>query len=318
MATDPLDITKLSVEKKTLDTPNLEEVAKVLNSKLCDNFKEVCAEVVDCPDLTQAPFHLAAKGFGGNESIIEVGGHAFVQPLAQRDKIYDLRDFPKVVGDDKSFVIAAGAGPWPFVKTCCEYIVNVIVDAKKVITPLSRIIKTDAGKVKLIITPSEESRYCLLLNAYTSRGESGKVIKVHCKKRTGKLDFISTIREAILAAFPDKVFGFGGVFVIAKGKAKFHVMQDFSSTPLNTDEELNNWLQFYEMLAPLSVVGTFVTKDPGLGLRVQHFHGFSQTEGGHYHYDTTPDDVEYLAYFSPGKVLYRIDRPAEHIGFGAD
>lgn len=53
---------------------------------------------------------------------------------------------------------------------------NAIVDAKKVVTPLSRIVKIDDGKVKLIITPSEESRYCLLLNAYTSRGESGKVI----------------------------------------------------------------------------------------------------------------------------------------------
>lgn len=39
-------------------------------------------------------------------------------------------------------------------------------------------------------------------------------------------------------------------------------MPDFSSKPLTTDEELNEWLTFHELLAPLSVVGTFVTKDP--------------------------------------------------------
>lgn len=34
----------------------------VLNKGLKDNFAEVTAEVVDCPDLTQQPFTLASKG----------------------------------------------------------------------------------------------------------------------------------------------------------------------------------------------------------------------------------------------------------------
>lgn len=55
---------------------------------------------------------------------------------------------------------------------------NAIVDAEKVVTSSSRIAKIDEGKVKLIIPPAEEPRYCLLLNAYTSRGESGKVIRL--------------------------------------------------------------------------------------------------------------------------------------------
>ena len=56
--------------------------------------------------------------------------------------------------------------------------------------------------------------------------------------------------------------GIGGAFLLAEGKAKQHVMQDFSKTPINTEEELNNWLRFYDMSAPLVALGTFVTSDP--------------------------------------------------------
>jgi len=54
----------------------------------------------------------------------------------------------------------------------------------------------------------------------------------------------------------------GGVFVICQGKVKQHVMPDFSKTPIATDEKLNQWLRFYNMSAPLTAVGTFVSKDP--------------------------------------------------------
>lgn len=58
------------------------------------------------------------------------------------------------------------------------------------------------------------------------------------------------------------ILGMGGVFVILQGKAKQHVMRDFSKTPIDTDEKLENWLKYYNMTAPLSTVGTFVSKDP--------------------------------------------------------
>ena len=86
----------------------------------------------------------------------------------------------------------------------------------------------------------------------------------------------------------------GGVFIIGKGKAKLHVMPDFSTTPLTTDAEVDAWLHYYEAHAPLIMLSTFVSHDPGLDLRVEHTHGFStHNQGGHYHYDTTPKFVEY-------------------------
>lgn len=55
----------------------------------------------------------------------------------------------------------------------------------------------------------------------------------------------------------------------------------------------------------------------GLDLRIEHFHCFSDHgEGGHYHYDVTPDHVHYTGFFSLAEKLYRIDRPlaTHHVG----
>lgn len=46
-----------------------------------------------------------------------------------------------------------------------------------------------------------------------------------------------------------------------EGKIKQHVMQDFSTTLLDTEEQLNNWLRFYNMSTPLVAVGTFVSSE---------------------------------------------------------
>ena len=89
-----------------------------------------------------------------------------------------------------------------------------------------------------------------------------------------------------------------------------HVMPDFSAQPLNTNEEKQKWLRYYDMSAPLVCLSVFHSYDPGLSLRMEHTHCFSEHgEGGHYHFDVTPDEVEYEGYFQVAKVLYRIDRP---------
>jgi hypothetical protein len=52
------------------------------------------------------------------------------------------------------------------------------------------------------------------------------------------------------------------------------------------------------------------TNECDLDLRLQHFHSFSKHgEGGHYHYDTTPETVEYEGYFNVGHRIVRIDKP---------
>jgi hypothetical protein len=93
--------------------------------------------------------------------------------------------------------------------------------------------------------------------------------------RTSEKTFVNAIRTALAAKYGEEPVGVGGVFIIGKGKAKLHVMPDFSKTPLTTDQEVEDWLHFYECNAPLTMLSTFVSHDPGLDLRVEHTHGFS-------------------------------------------
>ena len=83
-------------------------------------------------------------------------------------------------------------------------------------------------------------------------------------------------------------------------------MPDFSPCPINNNDEVNQWLQFYEMTAPLTVLSVLVSRDPGLDLRVEHSHGWGEeNQGGHYHYDTSPDTVEYTGYYNIADTCYR-------------
>ncbi|XP_010114003.1 PREDICTED: ester hydrolase C11orf54 homolog isoform X3 [Chlamydotis macqueenii] len=151
-------------------------------------------------------------------------------------------------------------------------------------------------------------------------GVNAEVIEVKANGRTGELNFVSCLRQILEKHYGEKPVGMGGTFVIQKGKAKIHIMPpEFSACPLNTDEEVNNWLKFFEMKAPLICQTVLVSRDPGFDLRVEHTHCFSHHgEGGHYHQDTSPDSVQYLGYLLPAELLFRIDRPRETHLIGRD
>lgn len=61
-------------------------------------------------------------GLGGKSAVLEVGGPAYLLPLVQREKVYELKSLINQIQYDgeKSFVIGAGAGPWPYLKSNCE------------------------------------------------------------------------------------------------------------------------------------------------------------------------------------------------------
>ena len=60
----------------------------------------------------------------------------------------------------------------------------------------------------------------LLGNLYLSEGKPGEVIEVKVKKRIGEENFVTCMRKALLAKYPDKAVGVGGTFLIKSGKAK--------------------------------------------------------------------------------------------------
>ncbi|CAL7951188.1 unnamed protein product [Xylocopa violacea] len=316
-----LDPSALAIVKRNLHVPSLDEIKNVLKEGLVKNFEEVEVEVIDCPDLTQEPFTLAASGLNGNPTIFEIGGPSFLLPTVQKNKLYDIQQLLNHLGFKKdTFVVGAGAGPWPYINSNCELIMDMIVSPSNVQngTHIASVDKTN-GNCILQNLPNNETRLALLANLFATDGKPGKVLKVYAKKRTGNNDFIASMQKAIEQHYQNNLIGLGGTFLMRDGKIKQHVMQDFSITPLNTEAQLNNWLRFYNMSTPLIAVGTFVSSESDLDLRVQHFHSFSHHgEGGHYHIDTTPETIEYLGYFNLGTTLYRVDKPLTGVQFGKD
>ncbi|KAL6040219.1 hypothetical protein STEG23_016036, partial [Scotinomys teguina] len=240
-------------------------------------------------------------------------------------KVYDLNEIAKEIKLPGAFILGAGAGPFqtlgfnsefmPIVQTASEH--NRPVNGSY----FARINPTDGTYLLEKYSQKHHDFGCALLaNLFASEGQPGKVIKVQAKRRTGQLNFVTCMRQTLEKHYGNKPVGMGGTFIVQKGKVKAHIMPtEFSSCPLTSDEAVNKWLYFFEMKAPLICLPVFVSKDPGLDLRLEHTHFFSHHgEGGHYHYDTTPDTVEYLGYFSPAQLLYRIDQPRETHAFGRD
>jgi hypothetical protein len=160
----------------------------------------------------------------------------------------------------------------------------------------------------------------LMCNLYGSSGLPGDVLKITAHGRKGEQKvFHELIRETLAQHYGDsRQVSMGGVFLIKRGKAYFHVMPDFppkGSLPFKDVEQLEKWLTWHEFGAEIVCLSVFHSADPHkLGLRKEHTHCFSLAgdKGGHYHWDLDDDgteEIEYEAYFNTAKDMYRLDRP---------
>ncbi|KFZ68072.1 Ester hydrolase C11orf54 [Podiceps cristatus] len=313
------------VERFAFHVPSLEELAGVLQKGLKENFADAHVSVVDCPDLTQEPFNFPAKGICGKPRIADVGGVPYLIPVVHKEKVYDLNTVAKDIELPGAFILGAGAASSKILGVNAELI--PIVQTKSEKKPavngsyIAQINPADKGcLLEKYSSKYTDCEFGLLANLYASEGQPGKVIEVKANGRTGELNFVSCLRQILEKHYGEKPVGMGGTFIIQKGKAKIHIMPpEFSACPLNTDEDVNNWLKFFEMKAPLVCQPVIVSRDPGFDLRVEHTHCFSHHgEGGHYHQDTSPDSVQYLGYLLPAELLFRIDRPQETHLVGRD
>lgn len=298
------------VQKMVLHRPSLEEVAMVLQKGLEKNFKTAEVNVVDCPDLTDKPFGLAEKGLSGRPRILDVGGPDYLRPTVQKDKKYTFDEISRLGELPGEFLIGAGAGPCHNVGVNSELICNTKLGPGG--CNKSRVVKVIEEDGSYKDQEEKSGEFCLLGNFYLSEGKPGKVLEIKASDRVGELDFVTCVHKTLTAEYSgDKTVGIGGTFLLEKGKANIHVMPDFSKTPLVTESDIFNWLKFYEMDAPLIHVGEIVSADPEkLHLRCEHFHCYSDHgQGGHYHFDTTPNNVAYKAYFNLAEAVYRIDIP---------
>jgi hypothetical protein len=291
----------------------LDEVAAVLQSGLEDDFCDVSVTVVDCPDLSQKPFLLASKGICGSPCVMDIGGVPYLIPTPHMDKIYDLRQVPtwSEQSSTSTLIIGAGAAPTDVVGKLAELMPNLRIDPCGTICNQTRFCKVDDKTGNYVLESLDSCCDCNhLMNIYVSEGQQGKVLKVtakHRKNETG--NFKTAMQMALRNRYGTQPVGLGGVFVLTKGKARIHVMPCYSEVPLTSNDMIDDWLKFYTMAAPLTSVGYLMSHDPGLDLRMEHFHCFSEHgDGGHFHYDVTPDEAEYIGYFNVPEYIFRIDQ----------
>jgi hypothetical protein len=151
-----------------------------------------------------------------------------------------------------------------------------------------------------------------LCNLFGSQGAPGNVLEVRVKRRKGSKNFITCMREGLQEKFPGKLIGLGGTFKMLSGRFKAHIMPQFLSRYMeDSPNDSGKWLKFFEFGSGATFLTTLVSGNPPpeLHVRVEHTHFFNKSSGtgGHYHYDTTPEDVEYLAYLNTAEFLYRIE-----------
>lgn len=302
-------MSELPVQRLDLKPPPLKDLVEPIKSGLAKNFKSISVSIEECTDLRQAPYNLAFAGLSGSPRIADVGGQPNLAPTPNFSKKYNLLDIARLMElpEGQGALLGAAAGPFHVVGMNSELMPNLSWEDGKVSN------ETHFAKVKgngSVLCEKLPSHDCALMaNLFGSAGLPGPCIHITATSRTGSLNFTDAIRRTLQDAYGERTISLGGVFVILKGKAKLHVMPDFSPTPLITDEQKENWLKFYEMEAPLVCLSVLHSHDPGLDLRIEHTHCFSDhNEGGHYHYDTTPEDVRYEAWFNAAEVLYRIER----------
>lgn len=318
----------MKTTQTSLLPPTLEEIAFAITPALEKNFSHTKISVEACPDLREAPYHLATEGLCGNESVADIGGQPNLFPEPRLDCKYSLIDIAKEMNMDpsKGHLLGAGAGPFHRIGMNSELAPNLSWEGGfDKVNNLTYYTKYDghSGKHATVCERSPTTDCALMMNLYGSSGLPGNVLKIVARSRTGDAkSFTELIRKTLFEKYGDeRPVSMGGMFLIKRGKAHFHVMPDFppkQQLPFKDPKQLNDWLTYHDFEAPIVCLSVFHSADPGknLGLRMEHTHCFSPdggNRGGHYHYDLPPGDgveeVEYEAYFQSAMSIFRIDKP---------
>lgn len=310
------------IKSALLHNPSEQILTNALTTILLKNYKHVTVEFVSkTPDLTQKPWNLASPGICGNSRLCDVGGVPFLVPgpAAWKERVYDIRHVAKQCDLENAFVLGASACSRHFLGSNAELMPNSASGKNN--THCAKMMNDEDYTCERY----ESTEFTLLGNLYLSDGHrEGRALHIKVKHRIGNFkSLITCIQSGLADHFPSEVIGLGGCFLsLGKTSTKVHVMPDFSKTPLNTDDEVENWLRFYETEAPLSHLSFMTSRDVGdLDIRIEHTHSFSgHGHGGHYHGDVNVnlEEVEYEGYFGVAEKIYRVDQPEMTHQIGRD
>lgn len=313
---NPADV--LATDQAALWVPKLELIAEALGDGLATQYRNVKVTVEDCPDLRE--LGCAWAGLGGDPCIVDVGGEPYAHNPRYRDVRFAIRDLQRCAGRDDGRILGAGmATPAAIAGHCGEVIANI----DTVGADGSRVARVGPQQ-ECIVEPYEAALFSGLANLFISRGEPGPVLAVDVSVRTGDQ---ASLPQAIRSALSKLVepgshrqIALGGVFRVDRGQIRSHVMPDYDCIgheyyDTGKEEVVRDFLQFYEPVGPnLTCFSVLWTGDPtgtALDLRPsgEHTHFYNPDdphEGGHYHFDVTPDEIHCRGYFAPAQTVYRI------------
>jgi len=207
-------------------------------------------------------------------------------------------------------MIGPGAGSKAVLGKNCELMANVNVGSEKYLSRISYV--NDKDQPIQENYPSKQIG--VLCNLLACEGKAGDVLYVRAANRKGPLNVVSCMRNGLKEKYTAEgvTVGMGGAFRMTKGTVHAHVMPDFPNHDMTADD-CKTWLKYFEFQAPITCLSIFLTDDIGsMNLRLEHTHFFSEHgEGGHYHCDTTPHEVEYIGYFVPCETICRIGQPTK-------
>ena len=311
---------ELTIEKAQFAKTSLEQISEALKKGLQKNYKSVEISIVDCPNLKQ--WDCPAEGLSGNQKIIDVGGEPYMHDKKLIGAEFDYEKIAQKIGSEKSYALGAGSGAMSCLGGHCgELVIN-----ENLITNESRSIIAQVDENQNCKSSKYTARkHGGLGNIYYSDGKPGKVIKIMIKGRSGKQGSLpQAMRTALkenLSTENDNHFALAGVFRILNGKIKSHVQPDYDTIKHEYYDPkqmkcVKDFLKFYEPIGPhFQCYSILWTGDPTggkLNLRESgehtHFHSYKGTQdAGHYHFDVTPEEIEYECYFNIPEKVHRVN-----------
>ena len=311
---------QLKIEKAKFTDCSLDKISDALQSGLSSNYKVVEVSIVDCPNLRD--WDCASEGISGNQKIIDVGGEPYMHDPKFIGAEFDYEEISKMIGSEKSYALGAGSGAMSCLDGHCgELVIN-----ENLITDESKSIIARVGKNKECIAEKYTARkHGGLGNVFYTDGNRGKVIKIKIKGRSGEQ---GSLTQAMRKSLSDNLkikdndhIALAGVFRILNGKIRSHVQPDYKDIKHEYyDSEqmkcVKDFLQFYEPVGPeLQSYCVLWTGDPtggNLNLRESgehtHFHSYTKENvAGHYHFDVTPEEIEYEGYFNTAEEVHRVN-----------
>ncbi len=311
---------ELTIEKAQFAKTSLEQISEALKKGLQKNYKSVEISIVDCPNLKQ--WDCPAEGLSGNQKIIDVGGEPYMHDKKLIGAEFDYEEIAKKIGSEKSYALGAGSGAMSCLGGHCgELVIN-----ENLITNESRSIIAQVDENQKCKSSKYTARkHGGLGNIYYSDGKPGKVIKIMIKGRSGNQGSLpQAMRTSLkenLSTENDNHFAVAGVFRILNGKIKSHVQPDYDTIKHEYYDPkqmkcVKDFLKFYEPIGPyFQCYSILWTGDPTggkLNLRESgehtHFHSYKGTQdAGHYHFDVSPEEIEYECYFNIPEEVYRVN-----------